>query len=87
METAREPRTNSRLLSTDNGVCVQAWFAGNGVSIAKNRNDGTGPVVRTLRELIALPLSVLRTSLFQEPMETPLPAARASSLQEPGQAR
>jgi hypothetical protein len=30
-------------------------------SIAKNRNDGTGPVARALREFIALPLPVLRT--------------------------
>jgi hypothetical protein len=30
-------------------------------SIVKSRNDGTGPVARALRELIALPLTVLRT--------------------------
>ena len=61
-----------------NGVSVAQSLIAPVASITKNRNDGTGPVVRG-REFIALVLPVLRTSLFEEAMEQPLSTARASS--------
>ena len=45
-----------------NGVSVAQSLIAPVASITKNRNDGTGPVVRALREFIALALPVLRTS-------------------------
>ncbi len=47
-------------------------------SIGENRNNGTGPVVRALREFIALALTASYTSSFEEPRCSTLPAVYAS---------